>query len=128
MDNKTETINAFDSIEILNLFLKIYNKKYRRVGNMFENIDIKDPLSTNDKTELFYEYMTEHNNLFKQNISMTDVFEPDMYMENKNNNDIYALLTDTNKKLIYKSFSYISLLFIGYKNITENTEWSIVKL
>lgn len=128
MDNKTGTISAIDSIEILNLFLIIYNKKYRRTGNMFENIDIKDPLSTNDKTELFYEYMTEHNNLSNQNKNLVDVYEPDVYMENKNNNDIYALLTDTNKKLIYKSFSYISLLFIGYKNITENTEWSIVKL
>ena len=126
MDNKT--LSPFDSIELINTFLKIYNKKYKKNGDMFENIDIKDPLSTNDKTELFYEYMQIHKNLQQQNTILVDVYGPDIYMENKNNNDIYALILDNDKKLIYKSFSYISLLFTGYKSFVDNINWSIVKL
>ena len=124
MDGKT--ISPYDSIELINIFLKIYNKKYKKKGDMFENVDIKDPLSTNDKTELFYEYMLIHKNLQQQDTQLVDVYEPDMYMENKDNNNIYALILDNDKKLIYKSFSYISLLFIGYKNLINNIEWNIV--
>lgn len=127
MDN--ETINPYDSIELINTFNKVYNKTYRKNGNMFENIDIKDPLSTNDKTELFYEYMQEYKDLQQLSANLVDVYETDMYMENKdNNNNIYVLITDDDKKLIYKSFSYISLLFIGYKTIKNNINWGIVKL
>ena len=123
MDGKT--ISPYDSIELINIFLKIYNKKYKKKGDMFENVDIKDPLSTNDKTELFYEYMLIHKNLKQQNTNLVDVYEPDVYMENKDNNNIYALILDNDKKLIYKSFSYISLLFIGYKNLINNIEWNL---
>ena len=126
MDNKT--ISPFDSIELINTFLKIYNKKYKKNGDMFENINIKDPLSTNDKTELFYEYMQIHKNLQQQNTNLVDVYEPNTYMDNKDNNDIYALILDNDKKLVYKSFSYINLLFTGYKSFVDNINWSIVKL
>lgn len=122
------TITPYDSIELVNTFIKIYNKTYRKTGNMFENIDIKDPLSTNDKTELFYTYMKEYSDLQQCSPNLIDVYEPDTYMENKNDNDIYGLITDIDKKLIYKSLSYISLLFIGYKTIENNINWGIVKL
>ena len=126
MDNKT--LSPFDSVELVNTFLKIYNKKYKKNGDMFENIDVKDPLSTNDKLELFYEYMQIHKNLQQLNTNLVDVYEPDIYMDNKDNNDIYALILDVDKKLVYKSFSYISLLFTGYKSFVDNINWSIVKL
>ena len=119
------TISPFDTIEMINMFLKLYNKKYKTNGNLFENIDIKDPLSTNDKTELFYEYMEIHNNLQQKNNVLVDVYEPDMYIDNKNNDNIYMLITDADKRILYKSLSYISLLYIGYKNL-DNTDWNII--
>jgi hypothetical protein len=126
MDNKT--IDPFSSIEIINHHLRIYNKLNHTTGNMFENMNSIDPTSTNYKTESFYRYMMEHKNLIRQDSELGDVYGADIDMDNKNNYNIYALITDIDKQILYKSFSYINLIYVGHNNINTNINWSIIQL
>ena len=93
-----------------------------------KNIDIKDPVGTNDKMEQFYEYMQIHNELNAQNPANIDVYEIGKIMDNMDNNDVYALINGANSKVIYTSLSYISLLVIGVRNKSLGKLWSIIRL
>lgn len=122
------TLSPSDSIEILNQFTRIYNEKYRKNGSMFENMNVKDPVSTNDRTELFYQYMQNHQEMQGRKQDLVDVYEPDACIEDSETYDVYALIVGSDRKLKYKSLSFISLLFIGYKTMEKETTWSVVKL
>lgn len=123
---ETKKFSHNDCFEMLNTYITSYNKKYGGNGHMFENIDIKDLTSTNDQTEMFNGYMALHIQLQQEDIQLIDVYNIDTKMENSNNNNIYVLIVNDCPK--YKSFSYISLLYIGYKNIGSSKEWNIVEL
>jgi hypothetical protein len=114
-------------VDILDKFLQIYNTKFERKGSLFENVNMKDPSSTNDKMELFYEYMKIHDDLEKENKLYVDVYDPSDSIPN-NDYDIYALIENRNKKIKYISLSFISLLFVGTEEFSLNDGWSIIKL
>lgn len=117
---------------MFNSFLKLYNTKHQTVGCIFENINLKDPQSTNDKLEMFYEYMQEHKSLEAENPSYVDVYDLCSIDENNdqsnNHNDIYALIVDDDK-IKYTSLSYISLLKVGAQDQKlAKKRWNIIKL
>lgn len=120
-----QSLSPADCIELLNVFLQRYNQKYKKVGSMFENTDIKDPLSTNDKMELFYEYMKEYQDLLQEDKKLIDVYGPNDNITS-DKHEVYALVTDNDIK--YIANSYISLLFIGYKTTNSEKNWNIIKL
>jgi hypothetical protein len=125
-DKKAETVfNMFNS------FLKLYNTKHQTVGCIFENINLKDPQSTNDKLEIFYEYMQEHKLLEAENPSYIDVYDlSSTHASNdRSDNDIYALIVGDDDKIKYTSLSYISLLTLGSQDpkLTKK-RWNIIKL
>lgn len=118
---------------LLDKFLELYNKKHNTNGSMFEDIDIKDPTMTNDRMELFYEYMQEYQDLADENKNYIDVYEPDDTIDNPRSYDIYALISNKSSKILYLSLSYMSLLVIGCKNDKEiqdniGKDWNIVKM
>lgn len=115
-------------VNILDKFLQIYNMKYDKSGSLFENIDLKDPLSTNDKLELFYEYMEEYSDLQSENINYIDVYSPSVTIPNDDNHDIYALIIGKNRKIKYISLSFISLLYAGIQELGMSNNWSIIAL
>jgi hypothetical protein len=122
-----KTVPPSTSIDdMINDFQRIYNGKYQRVGSMFDGIDLKDPTSTNDPMETFYEYMKEHTTLLNENESLIDVYEPGVPIDGSAGHTIYALITK-NLETKYLSLSYISLLYVGATNKkTLGDEWSIV--
>jgi hypothetical protein len=124
-DNTLEPENV---LTLFDKFLLIYNKKYNASGSMFENVDIKNPMSTNEKMELFYEYMIDHKELYDENPNNVDVYDPESKIENSNSYDIYALIIGQSSSIKYLSLSFISLLTIGCQKIESSIDWSIVKL
>ncbi len=118
---------ADDNLELLNVFLTKYNIKHHSNKSMFDGIDEKDPTSTNDQMELFNQYMYEHNKLIANaGQECADIYDQDSFVIN-NDYDTYAIIVDEDKKILYLSHSYMSLLWIGYKELSERT-WNIVKL
>lgn len=129
MMNATNTLEPDESIDIIEKFLQIYNRKHNTNGSMFENVDIKNPVDTNDKMEMFYEYMEIHRLLAEENQDYIDVYGPNDEIEGSNENNVYALVTGKDSKIKYISLSYISLLTVGVrypKDVGNN--WSIVML
>lgn len=122
---------ADDNLELLNIFLMKYNAKYNSIKNMFDGVNDKDPTSTNDQMELFNQYMFEHNNLIaNEGQDYVDIYDQNTFLINTNNYDSYAIIIDDNdndKKVLYLSYSYISLLWFGYKYLSKKL-WNIVKL
>jgi hypothetical protein len=116
------------TLKMMDKFLQIYNKKHQTSGSIFENVNIKDPSATNDKMELFYEYMLEHQSLQAENDELTDVYEPDMKIENSDSYEVYALVMGKNSKTKYISLSFISLLKVGVQSSDLGADWSIIKL
>ncbi len=121
-----KTIDPCKAIDLIDKFLELYNTKYQKIGSMFENIDIKDPSSTNERMELFYEYMQEHVNLLAENPENIDVYGSDDHIEN-DDHEIYAIIYGDNAKVKYLSLSFISLLYIGVNEFSEK-KWTIVKM
>lgn len=109
-DEMTTTI-----VSMLNLFLRLYNAKHQTVGSIFENINSKDPQSTNDKLETFYEYMQEHQILIDEDKSFIDVYDQSQNVPNPNNHDVYVIVVG-DSEVKYISLSYISLLVTGSKD------------
>ena len=114
---------------MLDKFLLMYKTKNKNISNMFDGIDIKNPLSTNDIQEMFYEYMTFHKSN-ENNPSFTDVYEyhEDVRIDNQNSDDIYAIIEGKESKIKYISLSYISLLSTGIKEKGLDKNWSIIKM
>jgi hypothetical protein len=113
---------------LLNFFLLLYNTKHQTIGTFFENINEKDPQSTNDKMETFYEYMNDHKNLLNEDMSSIDVYDENTDIQNPNDHDVYALIVGDDCDVKYKSLSYISLLIIGSQNAKRlGKNWNIIK-
>ena len=130
------TLDPENILILMDKFLEIYNKKHRTSGSMFDNVDIKDPTTTNERMEIFYEYMQEYQNLYEENKDFIDVYGPDDKIENSGSHDIYALVTGESSKIIFLSLSFISLLVIGCISAKNDKKmqdmlgknWSIIKL
>ena len=123
------TLDSAQVLTIIDKFLQIYNTKHRACGSMFVNVDGKNPTSTNDKMEMFYEYMQDHNELSNENPLYVDVYEPDVDIVNIDSHDVFALITGKESSIKYLSLSFISLLTIGCDTIKElESAWSIIKL
>jgi hypothetical protein len=129
-NNSTGTnINPETMLEMLDKFLQIYNSKHNAIGSIFEGVDLKDPIATNDRMEMFYEYIQEYQLLYEENPSYIDVYEPNVTIENSDSNDVYALISADGSKITYLSLSFISLLLIGIKSTHHlGKNWSIIKL
>jgi hypothetical protein len=129
MSHHQNTLNPENVLVLIDKFLEIYNKKHNTSGSIFENVDIKNPTSTNDKMEMFYEYMEEHNSMYEEDPVYIDVYEHDVHIENSDSRDVYALVVGKDSKIKYLSLSFISLLTVGCQSIEEiEKNWSIVKL
>lgn len=130
-DNKfTVRENATKNIDLLNFFLSAYNKKYHDVGNMFVRVDTKDPTSTNDRMELFYGYMTDHQSLLNINPEFCDCYDPELFVASPEH-DIYALIIGEKRDIHCTSHSYMSLLSYIYDQLQGDHQrivWNIIKL
>lgn len=122
----TSTFNPNNLLKMFNAFTLLYNTKTQSTGSFFENIDPKDPTSTNDMQETFYEYVCEYRELYAENPENVDVFEPNDSI-NTNENDTYALIIGDNS-IVCISRSYLSLLYYGCIEYDEKLKWNIVKL
>jgi hypothetical protein len=99
MAEQQKTINF---LQILDLFNHHYNHTYGTKGSMFEGLNEKDTLGTNNKMEQFHKYQLEHKTL-----EDTDIYIED----NIGEKNIYCLTINTkNIKRLYSN-SFISLLF-----------------
>lgn len=125
VDKFIQTYN--NKIDIIDKFLQIHNIKYNTNGSLFEGINDKDQCSTNEKMELFYEYMIEHASLEKENPSFIDVYEPNVTIDNESC-DIYTLVKGKNREIKYISLSFISLLYIGVSEFSLTNDWNIVRM
>lgn len=123
-----DTLASEETLRLLDKFIQIYNTKYNTSGSFFEGIDVKNPIATNDRMEMFYEYMKEHQNLLQENPAYVDVYEPGVAIENPDSNEVYSLITCKDSKQIYLSLSFISLLTIGIRMEDFNEEWTIIRL
>lgn len=126
----SKDINTEKNIDLLNFFLIAYNKKYHDNGNMFARVDAKDPTSTNDRMELFYEYMTIHQSLETINPDLCDCCDQESFVASSDH-DIYALIVGENRTIHCVSHSYISLLSYIYDQLKGDHRrivWNIVKL
>ena len=131
MSGDSQTLEPENVLVLLDKFLQIYNVKHNTTGSMFENINIKDPLSTNDKMEMFYEYMKNHQDLFAENPEYINIYEPGEAIDNGNSYEVYALVTAENGTTIkYISLSFLSLLTYGCQSPKDigSSSWNIIKL
>lgn len=122
-----KTLKPDLATDMLDKFVQIYNIKHKKSGSMFEDANIKDPASTNEKMEMFYEYMQEHTDLMNENPEYIDVLYPDDTIDNVNH-EVYALVEGKDSKVKYISLSFISLLRIGVEEKGTDPKWNIIKL
>ena len=118
------------NIDLLNFFISAYNNKYNDCGSMFDKLDPKDPTSTNDRMELFYEYIVEYQQLYEKNPNLCDCYDEVMFVANPDH-DIYALVISDKRTIHCVSHTYISLLSYVYDELKgDHTKiiWNIVKL
>ncbi|VBB18340.1 hypothetical protein YASMINEVIRUS_803 [Yasminevirus sp. GU-2018] len=124
-----DTVAPDTSINMFDKFLHIYNAKHGTTGSMFENINTKNPSDTNDKMEMFYEFMAIHMALQRENPEYIDVYEPGVPIVGNSGNDVYALVVGKESTVKYLSLSFISLLKVGVENPQDvGKNWSIIKL
>jgi hypothetical protein len=129
MPGKDQTLEPEIMLTFIDKFLQIYNTKHNTAGSMFENIDVKNPISTNDKMEMFYEYIQNHKDLNKENPVYIDVYEPNVKIENSESYDVFALVIGKESSILYLSLSFISLLTVGCQSPNDvGTKWSIIKM
>jgi hypothetical protein len=120
-------ITPYESIEMLNKYLYIYNLSNETKGSLFENIDINNHSDTNDKLEKFYDHMHMHNILLAKNRDLIDIYIDEPITETKYT--VYACINCDTNKIIYKSLSYISLLLNGIRDpVVSKIKWSIIIL
>lgn len=126
--NSDKTIEPIVAISLTETFNALYNKLYNKKGCVFEDCNIKEPDTTNDKMELFYQYMGEYQELSKINLKYIDVYDPkeDLYWDD--NYPIYAMVRDKDSSIMCISKSYISLLHVGIENLKCSKGWNIIKL
>lgn len=125
----TQTLDPENVLTLMDKFLQIYNTKHQTSGSMFENVNVKDPTSTNEKMEMFYEYMQDHKDLNDENPVYVDVYEPEVKIENSDSHEVFALVTGKESKIKYLSLSFISLLTIGCQSPEDvGADWSIIKM
>lgn len=128
IDN-SKTLEPDESIDIIEKFLQIYNIKYGSTGSIFEKVDIKDPVDTNDKMEMFYELMMAHALLAQENPDYVDIYGPNDTIDGSDENNVYAIVIGKESTIKYISLSYISLLTIGVRYPKDvGKHWSIVML
>jgi len=127
-EDSDPTLASEETLRVLDKFIQIYNTKNNTCGSFFEGIDIKNPIATNDRMEMFFEYMKEHQNLLQENPSYVDVYEPGVAIENSDSNEVYSLITKKDSKTIYLSLSFISLLTIGVRMKDISDDWTIIRL
>jgi hypothetical protein len=121
--------------DMINLFMKYFNKKYGQKQNLFSGIKNED-VDTNKQMELFASYIAEYEYI-KEKIFMDECSEfyfDDIKMVKKylNNNDIenfYVLeiLETKNDKKIYSPSLLDCLNYLHKNKITEN-DWNIYDL
>ena len=119
---------GFDKVlSLLDKFTLLYNHKNGTVGSIFEGINMKDSTSTNNKMEMFYEYMQDHDELSKKNQLYVDVYDSSASLPTFEHT-LYALIEGRNRKVKYISFSYISLLYVGTDEMKSDDSWGIIEL
>jgi hypothetical protein len=121
------------AVDLINIFIFKQNQMHNSMGkHVFNNVDIKDPSSTNDYMEIFYEYMNEYKVLNEINQEYIDVYDEDTYEKPDIDCDIevntYALIENETNKILYLSMSYISLLYCGIETLKNKDNWNIIKL
>ena len=128
------TLSPDDSIDIVDLFNQKYNKKYRVKTNFFEGVNSKVATDTNDKMEMFYEYMTLHNILQQKGQDYIDIYDKNSDVTCKDGN-VYQLVVGEESSVMYKSLSYLSLLQFalqdlksGKNSFLDGKIWNIVAI
>jgi hypothetical protein len=127
MAEPSDTIDPSRTMEMLNKFIEIYNTQHQTTGSMFDNVDPKDLIGTNDKMEMFYEYIAEHRERSTENSNLVAVYGCDDQIDNPASHPIYALVRGKSVPR-YISASYISLLYHGVTTEPAHSIWSIVRL
>jgi hypothetical protein len=120
------SVSPITAIDMCDKFLHLYNAKHKVGGTLCENVNVKDPLSTNQKLETFNEYIVEHKYLLGLGRHYTDVYDSNSQLHNDINFNMYALISYG--KIKYLSLSYISLLLTGVKENDLSKNWNIVTL
>lgn len=125
--------DPYTAVDLVNLFIFKQNQINNSIGKtMFHNVDIKDPSSTNDHMEMFYEYMNEYKTLCDMHETYIDIYDTKTYQKPDIDSDIdihtYALIEAETNKILYLSMSYISLLYCALDNLKNNNNWNIIRL
>jgi hypothetical protein len=117
---------------MMSKFVQIYNTKHSTSGSLIDGVDLKDKTSTNDKMETFFEYIHEHRTLETENKDLVNIYDINTPIENMGFNtdehEIYTLVEGNDKKPVYVSLSFISLLMFGVQKYGLKHSWSILKL
>jgi len=118
LDNK-ENSEMEKYVNMINVFIMYYQQLYKKKESMFENVDMKNDISTNRQMELLYEYVKEYNDNQKMNPELADIYDIDDINQDEYEILYLLLINDTITKI---SPCMLSLLYY----ISDMENWQTI--
>ena len=128
IDNKEDFTEENKMVNIINAFQIYFKRLFKRNDNenMFNDMNLNDPLSTNRSMEFLYDHIFKYQEIKKKNnqilFNENDKFDLNLYTE------FYALLI--NNEIIKLSESVYALIevLVLEKEIWFELKWEIMNL
>ena len=128
IDNKEDFTEENKMVNIINAFQIYFKRLFKRNDNenMFNDMNLNDPLSTNRSMEFLYDHIFKYQEIKKKNnqilFNENDKFDLNLYTE------FYALLINNEIiKLSESVYALIEILVLKKENWFE-LKWEIMNL
>lgn len=117
-------------VDIINAFQVHYKKLFKKkdTDNMFADLDISDPLSTNRSMEFLYDHIYKYKENQKIDSSRNNLYNEDDNIDLEKFDEFYALMINGEiNKLSESMYSLINYLVNKHENWYE-IKWEIINL
>ena len=117
-------------VDIINAFQVHFKKLFKKkdTDNMFADLDISDPLSTNRSMEFLYDHIYKHKENIKNNNNKNNLYNEEDNIDLEQFEECYALMINGDiDKLSESMYTLIEYLVNKYENWYE-IQWEIINL
>ena len=117
-------------VDIINAFQVHFKKLFKKkdTDNMFADLDISDPLSTNRSMEFLYDHIYKHKENIKNNNNKNNLYNEEDNIDLEQFEECYALMINGDiDKLSESMYTLIEYLVNKYENWYE-IKWEIINL
>lgn len=117
-------------VNIINAFQIHYKRLFKKNDNenMFNDVDTKNPLSTNRSMEFLYEHLFKYKENIKNNNEGNNLYNEDDNFDIEKYDEFYALIINADIKKMSASLYSLIEYFVGLKEEWWDLKWEIINL